>query len=149
MKTRSLEKYIILCLMFSLSLTALGAQTVLVHSDSLEEQGDENIRIYKQSAEAGILDVLFDRGCITFSDMSEVDESGILNLAKKTGADYIISWSIVDSGLRGNLVQTIKSESIEHVLVEETELEGRYNDPSELYSALGSRLCESLVGKRW
>jgi hypothetical protein len=128
---------------------ALEAQTVLVHSASMSDKDDETIRIYSQSAEAGIMDVLFNRGCIAFSDMSEADESGTLSLALKTGADYVISWSLVEEGLRGSLVKADKSESLNAVFVDETDLEDLYKDPSELYAALGSKLCESLVGERW
>jgi hypothetical protein len=115
----------------------------------LSDSSDESLKLYSQSAEAGIMDVLFDLGCISFSVMTDTDESGVQNLAIKSGADYIISWKLVDSGLKGSLIKTQKKESLEVAAVEESELKETFKDSSALYSALGSKLCETLVKDRW
>jgi len=130
--------------------TAVFAQTVLVHRASVQNEPDENSKLYSQSAEAGIMDVLFDKGCIAFSEMSELDEPGIIRLAVRTGSDYILNWSLSGSLLRGSLTaasgdapQTISAE------VDRSDLKGEYKTPADLYAALGSALCTSLVGDRW
>lgn len=149
MKYSSFKTALFLCLFTAVAPSFINAQTVLVHTSVPSEQNSVNLKLYSQSAEAGIMDVLFSRGCIAFSDMSASNDSAVRDLALKTGSDYILKWSLIELGLKGQLLSTLKDNHSEMILVGETELDGMFTDPSELYSALGSRLCESLVGDRW
>jgi len=149
MKKSSLKVLFFICLAALSANSVLSAQTVLVHRAMKVEDPDENYKLYNQSAEAGIMDVLFDFGCIAFSETSQTDDAGVLNLAVKTGSEYILSWDLIDTGLEGRLVDASRNELIETVSVERSSLEAKYKDPSDLYTALGRSLCRSLVGDRW
>jgi len=149
MKKIFLKLFFLLCLTAVWATGLLNAQTVLVHGEPGSAEPDENRKLFNQSAEAGIMDVLFEKGFIVFSDLSETDESGIRNLAVKTGSDYIISWNLIDSGLKGSLVALSGNRSLGTATVVENDLKDVYRTPSDLYAAMGSTLCTSLVGDIW
>jgi len=148
MKIDFLKLFFLLCLTAVSATGVLSAQTVLVHGAPGPEP-DENWKLFNQSAEAAIMDVLFDKGCIAFSDMSEADESGIRKMAVKTGSDYILSWNMTDTEMTGSLVALPGGKPVGTATVVKGDLKGVYKTPADLYAALGSTLCKSLVGDIW
>lgn len=144
MKHDSLKGFILLSI-FILLPAFLSAQTILVHSSGEKDLENDELRVYIQSVEAGIMDVLFNQGFIVFSDLSEMDMEEARKMAAKVGSDMLISWSLEPGGIKGTLLKLSQDKPLSLALVGENDLEGLYNDPSEMYSALGSRLCESLV----
>jgi len=90
-----------------LSLSDAAALTVIVNTVASEQtEPDDNTGLYEQAVETGIMNVLFDRGHIVFSQTSAAGDEHLLGIARKTGADFIISWNLEDQGLSGRLIDT-------------------------------------------
>jgi hypothetical protein len=145
MKPGFFKREILILTLSLFMLSSSWAQTVLVHSPGTDGE-DENLTLQSQSAESGIMDVLFDRGFIIFSDSSDADEEGQRSMAAKVGCEYVLSWELSEGGVTGRLIN-LKGASSAPSAVGEGELDGLYSDAGELYAALGGRLCESLVGE--
>lgn len=149
MKISSLKKTVLICIFSALILVPVSARTVLVHSPSLEENLEEEIKQSSHSAEAGIMEVLFNRGCIVFSDNTEMDLDEIISLSKKTDSDFVVDWMINDSGLKGRLIKVSDMTILEESEISSSEYSNLYRNHEELYTILGTRLCEMLVGELW
>ena len=145
MKPGVFKKEILILVLCFFALSSTWAQTVLVHSPGTDGN-DEILTLQSQSAESGIMNVLFDRGFIIFSDASDADEVKLRSQASKVGCEYILSWTLAEGGITGQLI-SLNGTSSSPSAVGESELEGLYSDTGELYVALGNRLCESLVGE--
>ncbi|MDC7232719.1 MAG: hypothetical protein PQJ58_05770 [Spirochaetales bacterium] len=149
MKIGFLKKAVLISL-FSLSLLMpAAARTVLVHSPHLGEEPPQELKLSSQSAEAGIMDVLFNRGCIVFSDSTELDLKGLQMMSQKTDSDYAIDWVIEDYGLKGRLISTEDMTVLNESRISRSDFNTRYASIEELYTVLGTRLCEMLVGEQW
>lgn len=149
MKTGSFKKTVLISLFSLLLLAPLSARTVLVHSPSLGENPLEELKQSTQSAEAGIMDVLFNRGCIVFSDSTDMDLEEIGTLSQKTNSDFVLDWKLEDSGLKGRLIKISDMTIIQESRIALSEYEELYSSSDELYGVLGTRLCEMLVGELW
>ncbi len=145
MKPGLLKRELLLLVLSLILLSSSWAQTVLVHSPGTDGE-DEIMTLQSQSAESGIMNVLFDRGFIIFSDTSDADEQGQLTMAGRVGCEYVLSWNLTGGGLTGRMI-SLNGDSSSPSVVGESELDGLYTDAGELYTALGGRLCESLVGE--
>ncbi len=149
MKNGFLNKIICISMLFLTGLLPLSAQTILVHSPALGEETAEEVKMASQSAEAGIMDVLFNKGMIVFSDMSDQNSAGIKNISDKTDCEYIVDWKLSGSGLSGRLISSDDMSVLQESRISESDYDTRYKNREELYTILGTRLCEMLVGERW
>lgn len=149
MKTSSFKKTVLICLFSILILVPASARTVLVHSPALGENPPEELKKSNQSAEAGIMDVLFNRGCIVFSDNTEMNLEEIKKISDKTDSDFAIDWKIEKEGLKGRLINTADMTIVKESQISVSEYENLYTGHEELYTILGTRLCEMLVGELW
>ncbi|MBF9015709.1 MULTISPECIES: hypothetical protein [unclassified Oceanispirochaeta] len=149
MKTSSFKKTVLICIFSALILVPVSARTVLVHSPSPGENSEEEVKQSSQSAEAGIMDVLFNRGCIVFSDNTDMDLEGIKKMSVKTDSDFAIDWKLDESGLKGRLIKISDMTILEESQISVSDYENLYQNHEELYTVLGTRLCEMLVGELW
>ncbi len=149
MEIRFLKKIICISILFLAGLLPLAAQTVLVHSPALGDEPEQEIKLAMQSAEAGVIDALFNRGIIVFSDMSDTDRSGLQRIAGKIDCEYIVDWKLSTSGLTGRLISSVDMSVLQESRISEADYENRYKNQEELYTILGTRLCEMLIGDRW
>jgi hypothetical protein len=149
MKKSSFKITVLICIFSALILVPVSARTVLVHSPSLGDNPEKELQQSSQAAEAGIMDVLFNRGCIVFSDNTEMDLEDMKSMSEKTDSDFAIDWMFNESGLTGRLIQVSDMTILEESEISISEYENLYRNHEELYTMLGTRLCEMLVGELW
>lgn len=149
MKKSYFKKTVLICIFSALILVPASARTVLVHSPSLGENPEEMLQLSIQSAEAGIMDVLFNKGCIVFSDSTEMDMEDIKSMSEKTDSDFALDWMYNESALKGRLIKISDMTILGESEISISEYETLYRNQGELYTILGTRLCEMLVGELW
>lgn len=149
MKKSSFKKTVMICVFSALILVPVSARTIFVHSPSLGDNPEEDLQQSSQSAEAGIMDVLFNNGCIVFSDNTEMNLEEIKSMSEKIGSDFVIDWMFDESSLKGRLIETSDMTILEESEISISEYDNLYRNHEELYTMLGTRLCEMLVGELW
>lgn len=149
MKISSFKKTVLICLFTALFLVPASARTVLVHSPTLGDNPEEKLKQSSQSVEAGIMDVLFNNGCIVFSDNTEMSLEEIKDMSMKTESDFALDWKLEENGLKGRLIKISDMTIVQESQIMIREYESLYPNHEELYTILGTRLCEMLVGELW
>lgn len=149
MKISSFKKTVLICLFTASILVPASARTVLVHSPTLGDSPEEELKLNSQSVEAGIMEVLFNNGCIVFSDNTEMTLEEIKVISEKTESDFALDWKLEESGLKGRLIKISDMKVVQESQVSIREYENLYPNHETLYTILGTRLCEMLVGELW
>jgi len=103
---------------------------------------------YMTDVDSGIMDYLFDRGFIIFSQSTEEPVEKLISVGKETGADIIINWSMDQSGLWGTLIDCRTGEQTPERIVPLEDFEDTYGNQHEMYAAMGVRLGEELLPDR-
>ncbi len=137
--------------MLLLFLAAPGARTILVHSPSPGQEGNEELKRRILYTESGVLDIFFEKGWILFSDQSgmsgpqEAKEVFLKERARNAGADYILDWQMEEEQLHGFLVDAEgKRESFSKV-INKGDFKGSWKTEDELYEGMGGLMALSLL----
>ena len=127
----------------------LSAQTAIVNALPHTIDAEEGSTDYTGDVDSGIMECLFDRGFIIFSQSTDDSDEVLLAMGRKTGADIVLSWSMTDTGLSASLLNCRSGEVTSSLSVSLKEFDYKYSDKHEMYLEMGVTLCEQLIPDDW
>ncbi len=126
----------------------LAGQTVMVNTWPLLSSENEGAA-YLNDVDSGIMDLLFEKGYIIFSQSSDDSEELLLASGRDTGADFVLSWKMEDRAVSGMLLDCRTGDIAHSGTISMDDLGNPVEDLHRMYAALGEELCEHLVPGNW
>ena len=144
-----LEKKMMLLLMGAVCLSAsLAGQTVIVNTVPAVTVGGQGAE-YSEDVDSGIMDVLFDRGFIIFSQSTDDSRELLLSTARNTGADMVLTWKMEGEAVSGMLLDCKTGDVLRSVNLSVEDVDNPVENLHRTYVSLGEKLCDHLVPESW
>ncbi len=126
----------------------LAGQTVIVNTVPAASAGEQEPDS-SEAVDSGIMEVLFDRGYIIFSQSTDDSRETLLSTARNTGADIVLSWKMQDEAVSGMLLDCNTGDVVRSVDLSVEDLENPVENLHRKYVALGEKLCDHLIPENW